>query len=279
MQNAILCAIMVLQSRIREERTETIHMEYGIQMFSVRDVAEKDLREALRKVAELGYRYVEFAGFFGHPAEEVKGWLDGFGLVCSGTHTGVDQLVPGKIDATIAYHKAIGCDNLIVPAAHWKPADVMEANIALLNEAQKKLAENGIALGYHNHSKEFLENPCGKVMENELLERTDVELEVDTFWAFNAGIDPVDFLEAHKDRIRVIHLKDGIPTAPENRNYEHVHDGVQGKALGEGKAPVTRVRDWAIRNGVRIVVESEGLDPTGPEEVARCIRYLRSLEG
>ena len=43
-------------------------MEYGIQMFSVRDIAEKDLHAALRKVAELGYRYVEFAGFFDHPA-------------------------------------------------------------------------------------------------------------------------------------------------------------------------------------------------------------------
>ncbi len=254
-------------------------MEYGIQMFSVRDIAGKDLREALRKVAELGYLYVEFAGFFNHSAEEVKRWLNEFGLVCSGTHTGIDEIRPDRIDKTIAYHKAIGCDNLILPAAPWKPEDVMNANIALINEAQKKLAENGIALGYHNHSKEFFVNPCGKIIENELLARTHVELEVDTFWAFNAGIDPVEFLEAHKDRVRVIHLKDGIPTVPENRSYEHVHDGVQGKALGEGKAPVARVRDWAIRNGVRIVVESEGLNPTGPEEVARCIRYLRSLEG
>ena len=254
-------------------------MEYGIQMYSVRDVAKEDLRKALKTVAELGYRYVEFAGFFDRPAGDVKAWLDEYGLICSGTHTGLDQLAPDRIDATIAYHKAIGCDNLIVPGAKWDPEDVLEANLALLNEAQRKLAAAGIALGYHNHSKEFFPNPCGKVIEEELLARTNVELEVDTFWAFNAGLDPVEFLEAHKDRIRVIHLKDGIPSAPDCKNYEHVHDAVEGKALGEGQAPVVRVRDWAIRNGVRIVVESEGLNPTGPEEVCRCIRFLKSLEG
>ena len=240
-------------------------MEYGIQMYSVRDVAKEDLRKALKTVAELGYRYVEFAGFFDHPAEDVKTWLDEYGLICSGTHTGLDQLTPDRIDATIAYHKAIGCDNLIVPSAKWRPEDVLEANLALLNEAQKKLAAAGIALGYHNHSKEFFPNPCGKVMEEELLARTTVELEVDTFWAFNAGLDPVEFLEAHKDRIRVIHLKDGTKDK-------------HGKALGEGEAPVAAVRAKAIELGMRMVVESEGLQPTGIEEVTRCMNFLRSLE-
>lgn len=253
-------------------------MEYGIQMFSVRDVAEKDLQQALRTVAELGYRYVEFAGFFDHPAGEVRSWLDEYGLVCSGTHTGMQALLPECIDETIAYHKAIGCDTLIVPSAKWSTEELMAENLAFLNDAQKKLAAEEIRLGYHNHSKEFMQTPYGKVIEEELLAQTSVDLEVDTFWAFNAGLDPVEFLEAHKDRIHVIHLKDGIQTAPENRNYADVHKDVQGKALGEGKAPVDRVRAWAIANGVRMVVESEGLNPTGPEEVGRCIRYLQAQE-
>lgn len=123
-----------------------------------------------------------------------------------------------------------------------------------------------------------LELIYGRIAENEILARTKVELEVDTFWAFNAGLDPVEFLEAHKDRIRVIHLKDGIPSAPECKNFDHVQDATQGKALGEGKAPIARIHDWAKRNGVLMVVESEGLDPTGPEEVGRCIRFLRTLD-
>lgn len=246
-------------------------------MYSVRDVAKEDLHGALKRVAELGYRYVEFAGFFEHSAQEVKSWLDACGLTCSGTHTNIDLIRPDRMDETIAYHKAIGCDNLIVPSAHWSTPELMEENLALLSSAQKKLAENGIALGYHNHSREFFPTPYGKIIEDELLARTNVELEIDTFWAFNAGLDPVAYLEAHKDRIRVIHVKDGIPSAPECKDYENVHKDVKGKALGEGMAPVEKVVAWAKANGVRMVVESEGLDPTGPEEVGRCIKYLKSL--
>ena len=62
-------------------------MEYGLQLYSVRDLAEKNLEKALRQVSALGYQFVEFAGFFGHSAEEVKRMLDENGLTVSGTHT------------------------------------------------------------------------------------------------------------------------------------------------------------------------------------------------
>ena len=63
-------------------------IEYGLQMYSVRDITKENLKDALRKVAEMGYKYVEFAGFFGNTAEDVKAWMDEYGLKCSGTHTG-----------------------------------------------------------------------------------------------------------------------------------------------------------------------------------------------
>ena len=253
-------------------------IEYGLQLYSVRDITKTDFKAALKKVAELGYKYVEPAGFFDQTAEDVKAWLDEFGLICSGTHTGMAALLPENIDATIAYHKTIGCNNLIVPGADWSTEAKMDENIALLNAAQKKLAENGIRLGYHNHSREFHVTDYGKVIEDEIIARTSVELEIDTFWAFNAGVDPVAYCESLKDRIRVIHLKDGIPSAPDCKNYFHVHDGVKGLSVGSGEAPVKAVREWALANGILMVIESEGLDPTGPEEVARCISFLRSLD-
>jgi sugar phosphate isomerase/epimerase len=43
-------------------------MEYGLQLFSVRDITGNDLEGALKAVAELGYSSVEYAGFFGHSA-------------------------------------------------------------------------------------------------------------------------------------------------------------------------------------------------------------------
>ena len=252
--------------------------DYGLQLYSVRDVAKPDLKEALRRVAEMGYRFVEFAGFFDNPAEDVKSWLDEFGLTVSGTHTGLSKLAPDQIEETIAYHKAIGCTDLIVPLAKWGTEELMEANIKQMNEVQKRLAEEGIALGYHNHSSEFYTTPYGKVIEDELINRTDVCLEIDTFWLFNAGIDPVAYCERMKNRIRMIHLKDGIVPKDRVRDFATAHEDVKGVSLGLGDAPVRAVRDWAIQNQVRMVVESEGLDPTGLEEVQRCMDYLKSLE-
>ena len=90
-------------------------MKYGLQLFSVRDITEKDMEGALKAVAEMGYASVEFAGFFDHPAEEIKGWLDQYGLTASGTHTGLWGLTDEVLEDVIAYHKAIGCKDIIIP--------------------------------------------------------------------------------------------------------------------------------------------------------------------
>lgn len=253
-------------------------ISYGLQMFSVRDIAERDMREALRRISEMGYRYVEFAGFFNHSAKEIRAWLDEFGLLASGTHTNIAATMPDTIGDTIAYHKEIGCKHLILPSANWKTEESMENNLAHLAWANARLAEEGITLGYHNHSYEFLPTPYGRLVEEELLARSEVMLELDTFWCFNAGLDPVAFCEAHKDRINMIHLKDGtVPTGRDLR-FDNPRDGVKGKSLGMGDAPVEAVHAWALANDVTMIVESEGLDPTGLEEVQRCIEYLGTLK-
>ena len=240
-------------------------MEYGLQLYSVRDLTGTDFEGALREVAALGYRFVEFAGFFGHSAEEVKRMLDAYGLSVSGTHTGWQELTADNIEATIAYHTAIGNKNIIIPGADVSTREKLDDLIALINQAQPRLAEAGIALGYHNHSHEFIPTSYGALVHQELEERTQVEFEIDTFWAYVAGQDPVATLERLGDRVKVIHLKDG---------YSDGH----GMALGEGTAPVVSVRDYAIAHGLLMVVESETCQPTGIEEVGRCIRYLNSLE-
>lgn len=252
--------------------------EYGIQMYSVRDSAEKSLHDSLKAVAELGYKYIEFAGFFDNKAEEVKAWLDELGLVCSGTHTGLDLLTPEKINDTIRYHKTIGCDCIIVPGCDWSTLEKCTEVLSALAAAEKVLSKNGIKLCYHNHSNEFFPTEYGTVFEYEILDNTDIMLEVDTFWLFNAGINVIDYLDAHKDRIALIHLKDGIPSKQEDKRFGASHNNVRGMSLGQGEAPVSAVREWAIKNGILMVVESEGLDPTGIEEVGRCIEYLKTLD-
>lgn len=240
-------------------------MKYGIQMFSVRDVTDKDLEGAIRSVAEMGYGYIEYAGFFGKSAEEVAGWQDKYGVKCSGTHSGWNELLPENIEATIKYHKTIGNPNFIVPGADLSTLDKIDEFCKVMNYAQPILKAEGINLGYHNHSHEFVVMPWGSTIHSEIEVRTKVDFEIDTFWAFNAGIDPIMTLERLKDRIHVIHLKDGFR-------------GGRGMSLGEGEAPVREVRRKAIEMGLLMVVESESLTPNGPEEVKRCIDFLRKCD-
>ena len=240
-------------------------IEYGLQLFSVRDVTDKDMEGALKAVAEMGYKYVEYAGFFGHPAEKIKEWQDKYGLLCSGTHTGWGEILPENIEATIAYHKTIGNKHIIIPGADLGTLEKIMDFCAVMNKAQLRLAKEGISLGYHNHSHEFVVMPWGSTIHSELEKRGTFDFEIDTFWAFNAGIDPLATLDRLSGRIKVIHLKDGFK-------------GGVGKALGEGEAPVLAVREKAITMGLRMVVESEGLDPTGLEEVKRCIDFLKAQE-
>lgn len=248
--------------------------EFGLQLYSVRDTTEKNMEDTLKKVSEMGYKFVEFAGFFDYTPDQINNWLKAYNLKCYGTHTGIDGVSDENIEKTIAYHKAIGCKNIIVPGADWSSKESFDKNIETLKKASERLKKEGMTLGYHNHSNEFFPTSYGKIVEDEIIDNTDLELEIDTFWSYNAGKDNLELLESLKDRIKVIHLKDGIATAPENRNINDCHKGVTEFSVGLGKAPIDATVDWCIKNNVRIVVESESLTPDGLSEVKRCIDYL-----
>ena len=241
-------------------------MEYGIQLYSLRDITkEGDVEGALRAVAEMGYAYVEFAGFFDHSAKKITELLDKYGLRVSGTHTSRKELFEDKIDETIIYHKEIGNKNIIIPGTDLTTGEKVKEFIEFLNYVQPKLKKEGINLGYHNHSVEFLPNEDGIISWFELRDNTKIDLEIDTYWAFNAGRDPVALMEENADRVKVIHLKDGLR-------------GGIGKSLGSGEAPVREVIAAARRLSMLPVVESEGLDPTGIEEVQRCMDFLKTVK-
>ena len=243
--------------------------EYGLQLYSVRDITEKNLLDAIRKVASFGYKGMEFAGFFGNSAEDVKKCMDECGVSAWGTHTGTDQLTEDKLADTIAYHKAIGCKMCIVPGADFSTLEALKKLADIFAKAKPEMDKNGITLAYHNHDAEFLPNKDGIIAHDWLRDNTDISFEIDTFWSFFAGLDPLAKLEELGDRVVAIHLKDGIR---ENGNYD------EGRPLGQGHAPVKAVRDYALARKLPIVVESESLTPDGPTEVKTCIDYLKSLE-
>ena len=239
-------------------------MEYGIQMYSLRDITGSDMDRALRAVAEMGYKHVEFAGFMGIPAREIKAMLDNYGLYVSGTHTGLGE-VTDHFAETVEYHHIIGNENIIIPGHDLSDREKILAFCEAVNAYQPKLAAEGIQFHYHNHSHEFIPQADGTLIHAELEHRTDILFEIDTYWAYNAKLDPVMVMERLKDRIRVIHLKDGDANG-------------RGYSLGSGTAPVAAVRAKAIELGIKMVVESETLDPDGVSEVKRCIDYLHTLD-
>ena len=238
---------------------------YSIQLYSVRDAMKEDMAKALKQIAELGYTAVEFAGFFDKSAEDVRAMLDEYGLAISGTHSMYTELRPSVIMDTIKYHKTVGNTDFIIPGADLSTLEKLEDFVNVVNYAQPILAAEGIRLGYHNHSHEFVVQPYGSTIHAQIEQRTNVHFEIDTFWTFNAGLDSIATLERLAHRIHVIHLKDG-------------RRGGYGIPLGQGDAPVADVVKYAEAKGLQMVVESETLTPNGMAEATACMEYLKSLE-
>ena len=241
--------------------------KYGVQMYGLRDVTATDLKGALKAIADIGYKYAEFAGFFDHSAAEVRSYLDELGIDVSSTHTGIDQIKPENLEATIAYHKELGNKNIILPGIWMDTREDLDRTIEVINYALPILKKEGISLSVHNHYRELTPTDYGVIAYDELEKQTDVLFQLDTFWAFYAGKDPIAMMEHYNSlgKLSFIHLKDGLMSR-------------ESKALGEGVAPVEAVLTKALELGVQVVVESEGLDPTGIEENARCFNFLKNYE-
>ncbi len=240
-------------------------MKYGIQLYGLRDITNKDMDGALREISKIGYTYAEFAGFFGHTSGEICDMLQRYKLEISGTHTPWQELLPDNFKATVKYHKEINNKNIIIPSADFSTREKLDAFIDFVNDVGPKLQKEGIKLHYHNHSGEFIKSEYGAIIHKELEKRTDIYFQIDTYWAFHAGEDPVELLCRLKDRIDIIHIKDGMK------------DG-KGKPLGQGQAPVKDVYECAKALSMLMVVESETLTPDGVTEAKVCFDCLKQLE-
>ncbi len=238
--------------------------EYGLQLYSVKSHMEADMAATLREVAAMGYTTVQPAGFFGKTAEEFRALCEQNGLTVCGSHSGFGDLVNGKWEETVQYFRTIGCKDFIVPAAPWDTAEGLRDTIAKLNEYQPILAEAGIELMYHNHHGEFMPNKDGQIAHVEMQKNTSVKFEIDVYWAYRAGVSPLYVLEQLRDRITVIHLKDGT--------MEH------GTPLGQGDVPIRAIVEWAEAHGVDMIVENEPTADVEMSEAKISIDFLRSLE-
>ncbi len=177
-----------------------------LQVYSLGEAARADLPAALRKVAEMGYAGVEFAGGYGGLSVcEMKALLKELDLDPIGSHV---QLT--SIENDLPYLKEIGVPYIICPMVHLSTAEEVHAAAKEFNRVGKLCKDAGIRFGYHNHTGEFAVFE-GKYAEEILIEETDPELvcfELDCGWATCAGIDAPAFLKKYADRFELIHVKE-----------------------------------------------------------------------
>ena len=185
----------------------------GVQLYTLRDLTTKDMPGTLRKVADLGYKTVELAGYGNlKKPQEVKKALDDAGLKAPAGHWAIDVL---EKDAERIKDECqvFGMTHVVVPylaedrrkdSAGWK------ATAKLLDEISNHFHGIGVELAYHNHNFEFQQFD-GKYGLDILFENTAphlVKAEVDVYWVKHAGVDPAAYIDKLGDRVKLLHLKD-----------------------------------------------------------------------
>lgn len=242
----------------------------AVQLYSVRKVAEADLAGTLARIAKMGYKGVEFAGYYGHDAKTIRKLLDDNGLKAAGTHTGIQTLLEENLPKTIEFNKIIGNRFLIVPGLPPVYRETIKAwhdTAELFTELAVKLRAEQMRAGLHNHTVEF-ERLEGKIPLYEFLNNTPVDViaQLDIGHARRAGMDPLTVLRAYPKRFVTVHVKDYHPTN-------------KAALVGEGEVRWKEVFDELERRGGvewYIIEEESGAYPD-LEGIAKSLERMKKL--
>ncbi len=245
----------------------------GFQLYTARDVAQRDLAGTLQQLAQIGYKDIELFQYHGKTAAEVRAMLDANGLRSPSLHLPIDRLRNAEEwRKAIADAKVVGHEYLTIPwvgDADRGSVESWQRIASQLNEGARAAQAEGVKVAYHNHEFEF--KPVGGQVPMDILVRESdpalVSFELDTYWAFHAGQDPVQFMTAHPNRVRMLHIKDSMG-APEHRMVD----------VGAGTMPWKAVLATGAQQGVQHhFVEHD--NPGDPIASARAsYAYLSALE-
>src|ERR1035437_6046245 len=181
----------------------------GLQLYSVRDQCKNDLPGTMSAVTKIGYRGVEFAGYHGRSAKELRKLLDDNGLVACGTHTPYESVLADKLKATIEFNQTIGNKFLIVPWMNeTQSKQVWLDRAKLFNDLADQVKADGMWVGYHAHAHDFKQ--IEGVSAWDLFfgnTKPEVIMQLDTSNCCEGGADPVAVLKKYPGRARSIHIK------------------------------------------------------------------------
>ena len=213
-------------------------INFGVQLFTVPNMVDKDLRGALQTISEIGYREIEFFGpypsssdvakkqfremmgalvglknhsFFGHTLDQTAEMLKEYELKAPSMHVDISTL-SGNLDEIAETGNRLGAKYLVI-AAIFEGRDTLDGYKRLaekFNGFGEKLSKYGMKFAYHNHGYEHIEMD-GQIPMEYLIENTDpdfVQFELDVFWMKAAGANPIDFIDKYPNRYKLLHLKD-----------------------------------------------------------------------
>lgn len=236
----------------------------GLQLYSVRADCAKDLVGTLSKVSKMGYEGVEFAGYHGRQAKELRKILDDLNLVCCGTHTGLDTLLGDELLRTVEFNAILGNKYLIVPGLkeeYRNSISAWEKTAEIFNQIAERIKPYGMKTGYHNHWIEF-EKLEGKIPMDVFFEKAskDVIMQFDTGNAMRSGGKVVDYLKKFPGRSDTIHIKE----------FSSTNDKA---IIGEGDIPWRQVIELCSTTGNTewYIIEQESYAYPPIECVEKCL--------
>ncbi|MDG1996387.1 MAG: sugar phosphate isomerase/epimerase [Emcibacteraceae bacterium] len=198
----------------------------GIQLYTIREMMETDFEGSIAKVAEIGYKEVEFFNYFGRNAKDVKNIIDQNGLSSPSIHVDIDQLRGDALFKEIEY--ATTLDQKYITLA-WlgeenrKTFDQYKAHAEVFQRAGEECNKAGLKFVYHNHEFEFIDfdgvRPYDMLLEQ--LSQDIMLMEMDFFWMAVAGEDPLAYFAKYPGRFPMCHIKDRAA----NGDMVYVGDG------------------------------------------------------
>ena len=260
----------------------------GLQLYTVRDLMKKDFEGTIARVAQIGYKEVEFAGYFNKTPQEVRAILQKNSLVSPSTHVGYD-VVEKKWPETLDTAKAIGHEFVVCPwidEKQRKTPDGWKRAAELFNHAGEAAQKAGMQFAYHNHAFEFEPSEAlgNKLPYDFLLAETDpklVKMEMDLCWITVGGEDPLKYFDRYAGRFPLVHVKDWTKKGPSGNDYggatgSHAREGHMTD-VGQGDIDWKRIFAQSDKAGIQhYIVEND--EPKSPYDDLRIsYEYLAKL--
>ncbi|MBE6648268.1 MAG: sugar phosphate isomerase/epimerase [Ruminococcaceae bacterium] len=184
----------------------------ALQLYSVRDFCEQDFEGTIKKVKDMGYDGVEFAGTYGRDAKALAEYCKSIGIVPISAHVAYAELM-SNVPAVVKYYAEIGVKYIAIPylAEDDRPCkknyDELLKNIKVISAECKKY---GIELAYHNHDFEFEVVDGVYALDKLYTDLTPDELktELDLCWVNVGGENPSTYILKYSDRAPIVHFKD-----------------------------------------------------------------------